>query len=251
MSSNISEDIKPSTNEKFSSKEKDILEKNKKFFSTNGKYVNMMLKIINGESNISIRVLDWFVANYSKKNNIYYKIKINDKTDFFYVNNEYKNQLNGYSKRYFDPFCRKKKVIYSYHKKSGSKMNDIAFKSSIGQLNFFQWAIRNQVVKYVNLHLKEIEKDMKESYKINKKIKMEQFQINSDDDDEYLDQWNDEPDPLICSSKTINSLHISSSKKTSTTKSDTQSKKKRQKLSKSVYDHGIKKSNITIKLDFD
>ena len=49
---------------------------------------------------------------------------------------------------------------------------DINFYSSIGQLNFFQWAIRNKVIKYVHLHLKEIEYDMKETSKKNKEKKM-------------------------------------------------------------------------------
>src|SRR3989442_1689141 len=100
-----SEDFKSTTNEKFTSKEKDILEKNKNFFSTDRKYVDAMLEVINGESDISIRVLDWFVANFSKKNNTSYLIKLNGVDSVFNVNIEYKNQLNGYSKQYFDPFC--------------------------------------------------------------------------------------------------------------------------------------------------
>ena len=82
---------------------------------------------------------------------------------YFNVNIEYKNQLNGYSKQYFDPFCRKKKVIYCYKNNNGGE--NINFLSSIGQLNFFQWAIRNKIFKYVQIHLKEIEKDMKETSK--------------------------------------------------------------------------------------
>ena len=83
MSINKLDDFKSATNEQFTSKEKDILDKNKKFFSTDRKYVEAMLDIINGESNISIRVLDWFVANYSKKNNTIYKIKINGADSIF------------------------------------------------------------------------------------------------------------------------------------------------------------------------
>jgi hypothetical protein len=67
MDTNKSEDFKSTTNEKFTSKERDILEKNKKFFSADRKYIDIMLDIIDGPSDISIRVLDWFVANYSKK----------------------------------------------------------------------------------------------------------------------------------------------------------------------------------------
>lgn len=248
MDANKSEDFKSTTNEKFTSKEKDILEKNKNFFSTDRKYVMAMLQIINGESDISIRVLDWFVANYSKKNNTFYKIRINGRDEFFYVNNEYKNQLNGYSKQYFDPFCRKKKVIYSYKSNTGK---DVDFISSIGQLNFFQWAIRNKIIKHVEMHLKEIEEDMKETSKKNKEKKLEALKDNSRVGTLSEENISDEPDPVICSSDKITSLHISPLVKSSNCKSDSDNRTKRQQLSKSVYDFGIKKSNIPIKLDFE
>src|ERR1044071_1260010 len=105
---NIKKIFVPSkTGKEFNSMETAILEKNHKFFSHDTKYVKTMLKIIDGDSDISIRLLDWFVANYSKKNNTSYKIKINNSKESFVVHNEYKNKLNGYSKDYFDPFCRR------------------------------------------------------------------------------------------------------------------------------------------------
>ncbi len=249
---NKNDDFKSANDEKFSTKERDILEKNKNFFSTNKKYINAMLEIINGESDISIRILDWFVANYSKKYNTCYKIRINGKDEFFYVNNEYKNRLNGYSKLYFDPFCRRKKVIYTYRSNDGSK--EVTFISSIGQLNFFEWAIRNKIIKYVQMNIKQIEADMKETSKLNKEKKS--ILINSGSKSSNIvdsDNVSDDPDPIICSSDKINSVRISPVKKVSSTKSNkSESEKgKRQQLSKSVYEYGIKKTNIPIKLDFD
>ena len=250
-----SDDFKPLINERFTATEKDILEKNKKFFSSNRKYIDIMLKIINGESDISIRALDWFVSNYSKKNNTYYKIKINGKIDFFYVHNEYNNQLNGYSKEYFDPFCRKKKVIYSYRNNivtnniSKPGKIDITFETSIGQLNFFQWAICKQIIRYVELHLKEIDTDMKETTKRRNEEKkmalLRHISEESSDDSDY----DKDPDPMFCSSEKIDTVILSSSKKTSTSKSDSSSKRK--KLSKSVYEYGIKKTCIPIVTNFD
>lgn len=248
-----SEDFKPSDDQKFTSKERDILERNKNFFSMDKKYIDTMLKIINGESDISIRVLDWFVANYAKKNNTCYKIKINNKPDYFYVNTEYKNQLNGYSKQYFDPFCRKKKVIYTYRNAETSNDNGkiyMIFESSIGQLNFFHWAIRHQVIRYVQLHLKEIENDMKETTKLNKEKKISAVETNCPKISPK-NQSSSNIDNVICSSDKINSFNISSSSKKISNSSTSDTKRRRQQLSKSVYEHGIKKSNITIRLDFD
>lgn len=142
--------------EKISQKEMTILDKNKQFFSHNRKYIDILLPIKNGESNISLRLLDWFVSNYSKEYNICYQISINNIVGSFCVYSEYKNQLNGYGKKYFDPFCRKNKIVCVYE----DNVN-IEFTSSIGQLNFFQWAIQNQIINYVQNHITEIEFDMK------------------------------------------------------------------------------------------
>lgn len=262
-------DFKPvSKKEKLNNKDISILEKNKKFFSTDYKYIKTMLEIINGESNISIRLLDWFVSNYSKKYGTFYKIKINRRIQLFYVHSEYKNQLHGYAKRYFDPFCRKnsKKVIYKYRtqysKGANSKSSNkpITFLSSIGQLNFFQWAIRYKIIKYVQLHLKQIENDMKEVNKLTKerKRKMRESEEYTDPiDDPIGNEEEHKPDMNICSDDNINSFKISISEKSheqinkSTSKSISDKKYKRQQLSVSGLETGIKKYNIPIKLDFE
>lgn len=241
-------DILSKTNEKFSQKEIDILEKNKKFFSSNKDYVYTMLDIIDRKSDTSIRSIDWFVANYSKKYNTYYKIKINDKFEYFYVNDQYKNNLKSYSKEYFDPFCRRKKIIYTYRMEDDEP---ITFISSIGQLNFFRWAIRNKIIKYVELHREEIEIDHRETSKKIREHKLthrEEMRLGKLSYEEVIAQRND-PDPIICSSDKMTSIFISPNK-SSSSKSDSD-KNRRQKLSKSVYDYGIKKSNFPIKLDFD
>lgn len=247
----ISDDFKlDNTEKKFNHKEKIILEKNKKFFSFNRKYIDTMLEIINGDSDISIRLLDWFVSNYSKEYNTTYKIKLNDTIDSFCIYNEYQNQLGGYSKDYFDPFCRKKKISYLY--KDRDNKNSIAFKSSIGQLNFFQWAIRNRIIPYVRKHIDEIESDMKTRTKESKQKKIENLsaeKIKTPTKGKKKDYF--ESDPVICSSESINNFYISPIKK-SASKSDSENKgKKRQQLSKSVYDNGIIKNNKTICLEFD
>ena len=239
---------------KFTSGEEDILMKNHKFFSFNVKYINILLDIIQRKSNMSIRLIDWFPSNYSKKYNIFYGITDRGKKKHFYVYNEYKNQLNGYSKDYFDPFCRKRKIIYNYrYKNEKGTTEEIKFITSIGQLNFFQWAIRNRVLKYIENNLEKIDKDMKETIKHNNELKrmaeMEQIEEDNEihSDDETEDDKN--PDPLICSSESMNTLIISPSNKTSSTHNST--KKKRNQLSKSVYESGIKQSNVRIRLDFD
>ena len=248
----------------FSPKEKFILERNKKFFSSNRKYIDQMLSIINGESEISIRDLDWFITNYSKKKNIFYKIQVCGRIELFYVNNEYKNQLNGYSKRYFDPFCRKQKVIYRYRNTTVSTNNtgvnkkskyDVVFETSIGQLNFFQWAIRNKVIHYVKSHLDEIAADMNATLRESKQRK-KTVSCASDNRTDSSDHRKENkkidyvsPDRDICSSENVATICISSSKNRKSVSSSGGSK--RQQLSKSVYEYGMKKTNVPVSLTFD
>lgn len=246
--SDMSDDFRlDNSTEKIDSKEMIILDKNKQFYSFNSKYIDTLTAIIDGKSDISIRLLDWFVSNYSKEYNTSYTIKLNGMKNSFCVYNEYKNQLNGYSKDYFDPFCRKKKISYLYRDKNDE--NKKLFKSSIGQLNFFRWAIRNRIIIYVQNHLEEIESDMKIRTKENKKSKTTSSDTRKKTP-ETAENNNFDSDPVICSSESINNFCISPVKK-STSKSDSENKSKRQQLSKSVYDRGIIKSNKKIKLEFD
>jgi hypothetical protein len=255
--SNISDEFKLRNEskkiKKIDMKERLILEKNRRFFSHNRKYVDSMLKIINGESKISIRLLDWFISNYSKKKNTYYFIKVNSVNSEFFVYREYKNQLAAYSKDYFDPFCRKRKIVYSYKDEDGK--NPITFMSSIGQLNFFQWAIRSRIIMYVENHYNEIDLDMKKSQKENKLLK--ESSLNnpvSDEASEAETGSESESDDMICSTDSINRINLSSSKskvKFDTDSESTPQKSKRRQLSKSVFDQGIVKTHKKIALDFD
>lgn len=140
-----------------SSTENDFLEENKQFFLSNTKYIDILLDVLDKKSELSLRGLDWFLTNYSKKNNTCYEF--DGKT--FYVHNEYKNKLDNIETRqYFDPFCRSVKINCSYTNSDTGKT--INFVSSIGQLNFFQWAIQNKVIECAKTHIKEIENDIKE-----------------------------------------------------------------------------------------
>jgi hypothetical protein len=116
--------------------------------------LNNMLKIITGESPISLRIVDWFATNYAKKNYTLYVI--NDafgNSRRFKVYFDYKLKLKAYSKRRFDPFCRWERINIPYQ-------GDKFIETTIGQLNFFKWAIENKVINYIEENYDVIEKDM-------------------------------------------------------------------------------------------
>lgn len=116
----------------------------------------IVLPVISGTSNISIRVIDWFITRYSKDYNIIYKIENN----YFQVHNAYKNQLRGYRKAMFDPFCRRKRIPFYYQENK-------CIITTIGQLNFFKWAIESKILDYVQNHLEDIINDMNKNSKKN------------------------------------------------------------------------------------
>ena len=128
--------------------------------------IELFSDIINQKTPLSLRLLDWLVTNYSKKYNITYPMKYNSETIYFNVYIDYKNQLKAYSKKFFDPFCRQKRlVIDSSTLKWGTYTaeEDIAKKdiiTTVGQLNFFRWFIENKIIDYALCNVELIDRDM-------------------------------------------------------------------------------------------
>ena len=117
--------------------------------------LDQMLAIINGDSKISLRIVDWFVTNYAKKNFTGYNFTRHDgiKIERFKVYNDYKLKLKAYSKKRFDPFCRWDRINIPYK-------DETFVQTTIGQLNFFKWALDNNILEYIDQNFDTIEKDM-------------------------------------------------------------------------------------------
>ncbi len=127
-----------------------------KFFSIKENF-DILLPIINGNSKISLRIIDWFVTNYSKKNNTSYSIRdSSNKLQQFIVYLKYKLQLKAFSKKQFDPFCRRERIAFYYNKNGENKF----IHTTVGQLNFFRWAIRYKIIEFIEKNIEIIENDM-------------------------------------------------------------------------------------------
>ena len=123
-------------------------------FYKNENYLSRMLKIITGEDNISLRIVDWFVTNYAKKNYTLYQMTNQHGENIrFKVYFDYKLKLKAYSKKRFDPFCRWERISIPYK-------NGTFIETTIGQLNFFKWAIENKIIDFIEENYEIIEKDM-------------------------------------------------------------------------------------------
>lgn len=156
-------------NIKTNSAQNNLLLKNlMKFYQTDvdGTYnpennFDKMLKIITGDSKISLRIIDWFTTNYAKKNFTIYMLN----GQRFNVYNDYKLKLKAYSKKRFDPFCRYQKISIPYREGK-------FIETTIGQLNFFKWSIENKIVDYIEEYYDIIEKDMNSRNSASKRKEM-------------------------------------------------------------------------------
>ena len=141
-------------------------------FYSNNNNSKKLLDILNN-NNLSLRIIDWFATNYSKKYHTIYMLykdesgnKTINETDIiasqFNVYNSYKSQLKAYSKKRFDPFCRRERLNIDIN---GTQLN-----TTIGQLNFFRWILTHNIIDYIQKNISEIENDMNYSLKEIKKI---------------------------------------------------------------------------------
>ena len=119
-----------------------------------------ILPMLKGTSDLSLRLVDWFVTNYSKRHNTVY---ILDGQEFLVYTN-YKSQLKAYSKKLFDPFCRRERILFQIP-------GEEPFLTTVGKLNFFRWAIEKNVLTYLSLHAPTIEADMNKAMKEQNKVR--------------------------------------------------------------------------------
>jgi hypothetical protein len=118
-----------------------------------------VLPILTGSSPVSLRLIDWFVTNYSKKFNVSYPLAEETGTKQFMVHFHYKRELKAYSKRLFDPFCRRERISFQIRGQAPIE------ETTVGQLNFFRWFIEKEILEYVLEHKEAIETDMNKAMK--------------------------------------------------------------------------------------
>jgi hypothetical protein len=124
-----------------------------KFYATRND-MKEILPILQGTSELSLRLVDWFVTNYAKKHNTGYILEGQE----FLVYMNYKSQLKAYSKKLFDPFCRRERILFQVP-------GEEPFVTTVGKLNFFRWAIEKGVLTFLTLNSQAIEADMNKAMK--------------------------------------------------------------------------------------
>jgi len=226
----------------------------RKYYSKNNNFDKLSV-ILNNEAKISLRIIDWFVTNYSKKHNVMYEICLDKKNkSYFLKGNEddcnkilkqfivfmnYKSQLKAYSKKQFDPFCRRERIEFSIGKKK--------IITTIGQLNFFKWAIDNLIIEYINDNLDDIENDMNLSISSNslKKKAGTGKKQRKKKSNKKNNNKSPKKSPKKSQKKPKDCITSDSDKKNKKTK-----RKKRNELSVSAT-RGLNKHNVKVILEFN
>jgi len=116
-----------------SSKSDLLFESLKKFFEV-PEHFEQLKGILEHRYGVSLRNLEWFVTNYSRQTNVTYTTKTGRQ---FTVHVAYKSSLDGYSKKFFDPFCRTERIEFR------------GLVTTVAQLNFIRWCIVNGIVEYM------------------------------------------------------------------------------------------------------
>jgi hypothetical protein len=116
--------------------------------------IESILPYLQGTADLSLRLIDWFVTNYCRKHFIGYPLNGQE----FLVYISYKSQLKAYSKQYFDPNCRRERIMFQI---PGFE----PFLTTVGKLNFFRWAIETKLLDYIEEHLEEIQTERNEAMK--------------------------------------------------------------------------------------
>ena len=211
-----------------------LLEKLLQFYNSNNNF-DKMINIINGTSKISLRIVDWFVTNYSKKNYIVYELD-NVKNERVKVYNDYKLKLKAYSKKKFDPFCRWERINVPYK-------NETCIQTTLGQLNFFKWTIENKILDYIEANYKTIETDMNLR---NTSAKVKNSSLNSNTSTTSTTSATS----ATSTTSTTSTTSLDSNDSYSSANSNNKTRKKREELSSNA-SKSIKKEFIITTVEFN
>lgn len=120
-------------------------------FYAEPEHVAQLMSVLDGKSTVSLRLLDYFVTSYAKRHKT--TVRMHNGGTIVCVHSQYRSQLKAFSKQQFDPFRRRERIIFELP-------DTRAIETTVGQLNFFRWAIESGILQYVVANRSAIEEDM-------------------------------------------------------------------------------------------
>lgn len=132
-----------------------ILNNAKRFFEENPSFIKILYNINAGKSRLSLRLIDWFLTNYTREHETY--INADDYRDKG-VYKLYRSKLKKYNKKYFDTFCRGDRIIIP-------QQDDNPLETTIGQLNLFHWLFSEGILSLIIQHREQVSQHMAQNTK--------------------------------------------------------------------------------------
>lgn len=120
----------------------------------------LILPIIMCEDIMTMSAINYTVTNYTKDFSSY----IMKDGKALYIHKSYKRKLNKDGKDLFDPFCRETKFPYYYD-------DDKYVVTTVGQLNFYKWALDIGLLDFIRENFDDIILHMKRKAKKSKNLK--------------------------------------------------------------------------------
>ena len=129
-----------------------LLESILEWFNKNEEAVLKFIVIIKRKKGSSLRLIDWLVTNFSKTNSVILETDGIPRD----LNRDYQKNLSAYNKRNMDPFARRNKITIKIHGKETRN-------STVGQLNFFRWFLKNDIIGFLKKNKSVVENHMKDA----------------------------------------------------------------------------------------
>lgn len=124
-----------------------------RYFKQHASHALQLYDVVSYKSSISLRLLDWLVTNYAKNRNVCYPVGGKEFNLFL----SYKAHLKAFSKRAFDPFARRNRIVVHVHPLDPDQ---IPLQTTVAQLNFFRWCFMHGVLEYALCHEESLNRDM-------------------------------------------------------------------------------------------
>ena len=121
-------------------------------FYTHPHNLRQLSDVLGKNPPVSLRTIDWLVTNYSKADNCY----VDNCLVPTNIHIAYKAAQSSVKKKLMDPFCRRERITFI-------NCDGDPFVTTLGQLNFFRWAIKTDVLQYAIENANAIEKHMLEA----------------------------------------------------------------------------------------
>jgi hypothetical protein len=115
-----------------------------------------MVKIINNEHEVSLRLLNWVGMKHSATMPPLEVTNEDGSSTLFDVKISYKARLDTHSKKYFDPFRRGPRFDYHYDSDDKTKVVE----TTLCQLNYFRWTFIIRLLRYIKENKEQLKNKM-------------------------------------------------------------------------------------------